>query len=365
MKILIIAEFFKKGGTVNFLKKLLKINKELEIETNLLMEQHLKNNEIEEICERYKFSVNYYKTRKKIFYIPYLSIIYDSFIYYMYIYRNKYDILFISNSSPWMYITYLFLGNKVIYFCHSYPDRYLSFFYKYMCLIPRAIKKKNRVISVSKYGKKQLVKFIGFKKEKVEVIYNSYLNKIDNNLPNYHNERIILTIGRLTYIKNPDIWLKVVNKVSTIEPNIKFVWVGADINQMEIMCKKIDELELNEFAEIVEYINDPVSYYSKSYIYFQPSLIESHGIAVIDAMASGLPCVVSNVGGLRESIINNKTGFLVAPTNVNGFVEKIVLLLDNVELSKRLGLSGKRFAHEKFSEDLQKYKFLTLYNKLV
>jgi glycosyltransferase involved in cell wall biosynthesis len=234
-----------------------------------------------------------------------------------------------------------------------------------MYIIPKVIKNRNRVISVSKYGRHQLVKYIGFKKEKVEVIYNSYLNEIDNILPNSQNEKIILTLGRLTYIKNPDIWLKVVNKVSKIEPNIKFVWVGADINQMVNMCKKIDELKLNQFAKIVEYINDPVSYYSKSYIYFQPSLIESHGIAVIDAMASGLPCVVSNVGGLRESIINNKTGFLVEPSNVNGFVEKIVLLLNDVELSKRLGLSGKRFAHEIFSENIQKYKFLTLYNKLV
>ena len=57
----------------------------------------------------------------------------------------------------------------------------------------------------------------------------------------------------------------------------------------------------------------------ESWVMLQPSMIEGWGITVIEANASGTPVIASDVSGLRDSIIHDKTGVLVAPGNVNEF----------------------------------------------
>ena len=75
-------------------------------------------------------------------------------------------------------------------------------------------------------------------------------------------------------------------------------------------------------------------------IYFQPSLIESHGLSVVEAMRYGLPCVVSNTGGLPESVVNGKTGHVVGANDIDGMVDQIVLLLRNPALRETMGRAG-------------------------
>jgi glycosyltransferase involved in cell wall biosynthesis len=157
----------------------------------------------------------------------------------------------------------------------------------------------------------------------------------------------------------------VVRKVSNKFSDVKFIWVGGHEIQMFNMNREIKKYSgLSNNVELIGYTNDIFYYYQKASIYFQPSLSENHSIAVIDAMAAGLPCVVSNVGGMRESVSNNKTGFLVKPKDVTGFVEKIIILLENEELARNLGSKGKIVAKKLFSEKIQMENFANLYNEL-
>jgi len=91
--------------------------------------------------------------------------------------------------------------------------------------------------------------------------------------------------------------------------------------------------------------------YNQSDIYFQPSLMESHGIAVVDAMMMGLPCVVSNAGGLPESVSHEKTGYIVDPNDTDTMVEKILNLLEDENVRKSMGEAGKERYKIKFSQE--------------
>ena len=359
MKILILGEFAEKGGTMSFLKKFIRFNYELANNVILLIESYHRDSNIKVICDSYNYEYHFYPTRSKLYYNPYISILYDIYIFAVYIQKHSYDLLFISNSSPWMFLILNVINKKTIYFVHSYPDKNLNIFYFLVRTIPLLLRKTTKILTVSKYSKSQLIKYIGIKSKRIDVVYNSCTTNLFQTSNQKSGHDIILTLGRLTKIKNPYIWLDVAERVSQLRPTVKFVWVGADKIQMADMYILIKKKKLNQFVEIIKYVDNPNKYLINTSIYFQPSLSESHGIAVIDAMAAGLPCVVSDVGGMRESVIDNETGFLINPKNVSGFVEKIITLLENEELARTLGSKGKIVAKKLFSENMQKHKLET------
>ncbi|NLI56859.1 glycosyltransferase family 4 protein, partial [bacterium] len=69
-------------------------------------------------------------------------------------------------------------------------------------------------------------------------------------------------------------------------------------------------------------------YLIESDIFVLPSLSEGFPVVVLEAMASGLPVVATNVGGLPEIIQENKNGFLVEPQNPRDLAKKILFLLN-------------------------------------
>ena len=72
----------------------------------------------------------------------------------------------------------------------------------------------------------------------------------------------------------------------------------------------------------------------KSWVFCNPSMMEGWGITSIEANACGTPVVASNVPGLRESVQNPHTGYLVEHGNVEKFAEKIHAIIGDKELQK-------------------------------
>lgn len=89
-------------------------------------------------------------------------------------------------------------------------------------------------------------------------------------------------------------------------------------------------------------------------LFVNPGIIDSTGraeglgITTIEAMASGLPCVGSRVGGIPETITEGETGLLTSPGQEADLVEAVGRLMDDGELRKRFGEAGRRLAQERF-----------------
>jgi glycosyltransferase involved in cell wall biosynthesis len=116
----------------------------------------------------------------------------------------------------------------------------------------------------------------------------------------------------------------------------------------------VQQSENIHFAGLIE---NPESYLSTAAIYYHPSLIETQGIAVIEAMSNKVPCVVSDSGGLPECVENNKSGYIVKAKDVDEHVDKICNLLDNKELRNSFGENGYRrylnlFAFKSFKKEM-------------
>jgi N-acetyl-alpha-D-glucosaminyl L-malate synthase BshA len=89
---------------------------------------------------------------------------------------------------------------------------------------------------------------------------------------------------------------------------------------------------------------------SASDVFLLPSAQESFGLAALEAMACEVPVVASRVGGLPEVIDHGVSGFLHAPTDLDGMAESALRLLTDAELHRRAAEAGRRTAHERFCD---------------
>jgi len=105
-------------------------------------------------------------------------------------------------------------------------------------------------------------------------------------------------------------------------------------------------------------------YYALSSIVVVPSLQEAWGLVVTEAMASGKPVIGSDVGGIKDQIINGYNGFLVPPRAPEALADKILYFLKNQDEIKRMGRNGRKLAEEKFDIEKRIDVIVSLYEEI-
>ena len=104
------------------------------------------------------------------------------------------------------------------------------------------------------------------------------------------------------------------------------------------------------FVDFLGVRSDVVSLLQSSDIYASAAYVEGFGIAVAEAAAVGLPTVAFDVpGGLREVVINGKTGYLVQPDQEDAFVDAVVRLCRDTSARAEMGASGRKHVASRFS----------------
>jgi glycosyltransferase involved in cell wall biosynthesis len=83
-------------------------------------------------------------------------------------------------------------------------------------------------------------------------------------------------------------------------------------------------------------------------VFVAPSVLESFGVAVVEASASGLPVVVSRIGGLPEVVQDRVTGILIPPRDPTAIADALEELLKDEQLRSRLGTNGRNFVLENY-----------------
>lgn len=88
--------------------------------------------------------------------------------------------------------------------------------------------------------------------------------------------------------------------------------------------------------------------YQSCHIFCLPTLAEAFGIVAVEASASGLPAVTSNVGGLVDIVDEGVTGFQIRPNDVDTLCTRLRTLVDNKDLRDRMGLAARKRAEARF-----------------
>ena len=141
----------------------------------------------------------------------------------------------------------------------------------------------------------------------------------------------------------------------------KFIWAGdgAGLREMKKLAEEYVDISFLGFQEHV------AALYREADIYFQPSKSESQGIAVVEALSAGLPCVVSSAGGLPESIEDGVEGFVCEPSAVDQYVQAFLRLFENSELRVQLGINAREKYKKLFTRETWEAKMTALIKEIV
>ena len=146
----------------------------------------------------------------------------------------------------------------------------------------------------------------------------------------------LIIVARFDPIKRLDNFIEIVNRVKLRIPSIKAVIVG-DGPLKESLVEKVKTLNLNENIYFSGYTLDVHKYYTDSKICILTSEREGLPMTILEAMGTGLPCVVSNVGDIKDLVIDGWNSFIIDDFNdLDGYTTKIIQLLEEQDVYKNI-----------------------------
>ncbi len=176
----------------------------------------------------------------------------------------------------------------------------------------------------------------------------------------------ICSVARLNWIKDLTTALETIKILKEKGIDINYHIIGdGDNKERERYLFMVNQLGLENNVVFHRKLNhnDTLELVSRSDIYLQTSLNEGFCNAVLEAQALGRLCVASNVGGLKENIVNGKTGWLVESQKPELFAKKII---DVIQLSDKekvtISENAKSRVQENFLLSDQNLKFVEFYN---
>lgn len=255
---------------------------------------------------------------------------------------------------------------------HSYFGKAKTTFYKN---IERYLaKKSDKIIAISELQKDELsIEHKVCKPEKIEIVPLGFdLSRFQENIEEKRvsfrkeykiteDEIAIGIVGRLVAIKNHKMFLDVVaNIVAKATKKVRFFIIGdgeekenikAYSLQLDIdftewsVSKKTATITFTSWIKNIDWANAGLD------IIVLTSLNEGTPVSLIEAQASNKPIVTTNVGGVKNVTLENKTAFVSEVDDVEDFTEKLLILIDNDDIRNEMGTKGWTFVKEKYSYD--------------
>lgn len=184
--------------------------------------------------------------------------------------------------------------------------------------------KSIHTVTVSDSTKKDLEE-LGFKK--VYIVKEGLGIKPLSDLAVKESEPTLIFVGRLKKAKLPDHAIKAFSIIKRSVKNAK-LWVVGDGYMLKHL-KEMDKQDVKFFGKVSNDLKQELM--SRAHIILVPAVREGWGLVVTEANAMGTPAIAYNVHGLRDSVIDGKTGILV-DNNPEALAEAAIKLLKNKEL---------------------------------
>lgn len=151
------------------------------------------------------------------------------------------------------------------------------------------------------------------------------------------DEKLVLLVGRLVYEKGFQFALEALPSMIESVGNVRFLIAGSGTHEAELKSQA-EELGLMEHGTFAGWIGDDVlhSLYRIADLTIVPSIYEPFGLVALEAMASGCPCIVADVGGLREVVPNERVGLRFTSRDSEELAEMASKVLTDDQLRERL-----------------------------
>lgn len=189
--------------------------------------------------------------------------------------------------------------------------------------------------------------------------YDKIKIKIKNKINN--DKLIIKSLGRISPEKNQIIFIELAKEL--IIKNIKFeIQIGGDGPDFEKIKELISINNLENNIKLFGFIEKTKEFLSDGDLFILPSKWEGFGLVKLEAMALSLPIIAFDNSSNPETIIDNKTGFIISNNNINEMANKIEKLYNEPELIIEFGKNNRKFLEEKFNLNVIAPKIINLLN---
>ncbi len=225
----------------------------------------------------------------------------------------------------------------------------------------------NKIIAITPWEVPLLKKWTSEKK--ILVIRNGmdalYFRKIFKN--NFKKvlgikKRMILFFGRLHATKAPDVFVQLAHAILQERKDIDFVIVGPDEGEMQKVKVLIGKEKRIHLYGPIHGKENIAAMYQAADVYVLPSYREGLPLTLFEAMASGLPIVATPCNGVPYEMEEGKNGFLVPYGDISLLKKRVLHILDDSALAKRIGETNKKKA-EQYTWDIIAEETLVVYKQ--
>jgi phosphatidylinositol alpha-1,6-mannosyltransferase len=262
----------------------------------------------------------------------------------------------------------------------TYAVKPLLFFGDKQALI-WAYNTATRIVTSSAFTKKILEGYSQIK-TKISIIHNGVnLKRFDVKVETadiqakFHSKKIILTTGVLKPRKGHDVVIKALGELKKKRDDFHYVIVGPSDEKdrdtyIDNLKQSIKDLNLSNNVTFAGSLSDAdlVNYFHACYLFVHtPRIVhwnfEGFGIVYLEASACKKPIVAGDSGGIRDAVVDGKTGIVVPENDPQATALAIETLLNNPPMAQKMGEAGYEYAKEHdWSRIAEQY--LDLYNEL-
>lgn len=288
--------------------------------------------------------------------------------------NKKIEILHCHQYTPYIYgvLASIFTPCDVIFTEHGrfYPDTRKL---KRIIVNPLLSLITKKITAISSATVDALVKYENFSRKDIELVYNGLDDsKYNDRVHEDSNKNLLLqygikssafvlgTVARLDPIKNQPLMLHALKKVLNRYPDTFLLIVG-DGPERDTLQNLSDDLGITERVIFTGFRNDAYKFYNIMDIFLLTSFSEGAAMTLIESMASSLPCIVTDVGGNPEIVIDQQTGFVISSGDLEQLVSSICELIENPDKREKMGKAGRLNYEEHYTIDKMVNSYQCIY----
>lgn len=284
-----------------------------------------------------------------------------------YIKKNQFDIIHCHNPGTLLYgvMAGKFCNKKIVNTEHGFVDSHTA----KSCIKDKLLYNLSEEITVvSDSLKKSLLNKFKIPPNKIHVIKNGieplflenskFQSKLKLGLETEYN--YIGIVARLSPVKNHKAMIDAFKLITKQKPKTKLLIVGDG----ELREELHNYVEINRLNNVILFLgsrDDIPTILNALDIFVLSSNSEGLSMAIIEAMAAGLPVVATNVGGNKELVMDGINGLLVPPKCPESIANAVIKLVNNNSFATRLGNTGKDIFLNKFTINKMVEKFIEIY----
>ncbi|MCD4704642.1 glycosyltransferase [bacterium] len=237
--------------------------------------------------------------------------------------------------------------------------------------VQKVLLKANKIICVSLKFSNDIQKF--FPEANVEIIQNSYRSDIffqsdrnyaRNQLRLPHKQKIILSVGNFVTTKGHEYLIKSMLEIKDQFPEARLVLIGGGPlkNKYIQLCNELGISNIVTIIDLVKQDKLPL-WYNSSDVFVLSSLDEAFGIALVEAMACGIPAIATNTHGPIEIIQDGIDGFIIPSRDQGNIAKKVNELLSNNSVYDKMSKNAAQNMKKKYSK--KNLEIINMYRQVI